>query len=254
MQIDARQGDQGVKVSRWRLGLGDSRRRGGRAREEETRETRGGLEQTGRGEGMGPQGYIQEQEQERESRSCGIGAAENITAHHPPLPSRPLPSALVLDLPDEAGGRSRGDSTDRNWRHEGPCRRSPELARRRGRVPGRAADWRGRGYGSHLHSARLVISVPGAANAGSWLGGLPGREATGQKCRPVVGDLGGYVTAPAHPSSPSHLAPAPVSQDGVWMCATPAGSHPCLRRPRPPIGCPRQASWKQLPNQRGGRV
>lgn len=58
--------------------------------------------------------------------SRGIGAAENITA---PLP--PGAPSHLSGPSDRRTGRedaAESDSTDRNWRHEGPCRCSPELA------------------------------------------------------------------------------------------------------------------------------
>lgn len=45
-----------------------------------------------------------------------------------PLPSFVPPLTSGGGPSDKAERRSRGDSTDRNWRHEGPCRCSPELA------------------------------------------------------------------------------------------------------------------------------
>lgn len=95
--------------------------------------------------------------------------------------------------------------------------------------------------------------------APGWVAGGGGR-APGQKCRFLVGDLGGYVTArkgrrwrrwgsrtpvgPAHPSTHHTLL--------GMRCATPAGSYPRLCPLPSPIGCPRSTSWKQPANQRAG--
>lgn len=103
---------------------------------------------------------------------CGIEAAENITA---PLLAPNVFPPLTLDW---AGRRSRGDWSDMNWRREGPCRGSPELALLEG--------WGqliGPGPGARLPLAFCQIGdqMYRSSGRGHLVGWWAGWEAPGQK-------------------------------------------------------------------------
>lgn len=126
-----------------------------------------------------------------------------------------------------------------NWRREGPCRGSPELALLEG--------WGqliGPGPGARLPLAFCQIGdqMYRSSGRGHLVGWWAGWEAPGQKMQALGWRRGRLRDTPVEPAHHTFLVPS----GSRMICATPAGSNPSLHCSWPPIGCPPIA----MPNSR----